>query len=93
MDLKDTEYFNELLQLNNAYRISRFGCTDTKKWQRTVDNKTTLDISIYSEGETEIYKLSDLAFFKSSRKLQSIEVDAFYFVRARNDAILVTRIN
>ncbi|GJZ69274.1 DNA helicase [Tanacetum coccineum] len=23
MDLKDTEYFNELLQLNNAYRISR----------------------------------------------------------------------
>ncbi|GJY38321.1 ribonuclease H-like domain-containing protein [Tanacetum coccineum] len=36
---------------------------------------------------------SDLAFFKSSRKLQSItlsiEVDAFYFVRAGNDAILL----
>nr|GEX24571.1 ribonuclease H-like domain-containing protein [Tanacetum cinerariifolium] len=53
MDLKDTEYFNELLQLNNAYRISRFGCTDTKKWQRTLDNKTTLDIIIYSEGENK----------------------------------------
>ncbi|GKC55216.1 hypothetical protein Tco_1077961 [Tanacetum coccineum] len=44
--------------------------------------------------ENDIVSLkSDLAFFKSSRKLQSItlsmEVDAFYFVRAGNDAILV----
>ncbi|GJR16599.1 hypothetical protein Tco_0799251 [Tanacetum coccineum] len=72
MDLKDTKYFNEFPQSNNAYRISRFGCTDTKKWQRTLDNKTTLDIIIYCEGETGIYKLLDSAFFKSSRKLQSI---------------------
>nr|GEZ28354.1 nucleic acid-binding, OB-fold protein [Tanacetum cinerariifolium] len=43
MDLKDTKYFNKLLQLNNAYRVSRFGCTDTKKWQRTLDNKTTVN--------------------------------------------------
>ncbi|GJW42840.1 DNA helicase [Tanacetum coccineum] len=27
MDLKDTDHFDELLQLNNAYRISRFLCT------------------------------------------------------------------
>ncbi|GJY29666.1 DNA helicase [Tanacetum coccineum] len=41
MNLKDTDYFDQLLQLNNAYRISRFLCTKTKKWQQTVDNETT----------------------------------------------------
>ncbi|GKC91185.1 DNA helicase [Tanacetum coccineum] len=51
MDLKDTEYFKELLQLNNAYRISWFGCTDTKKWQQTLDNKTTLNFGRYTSIE------------------------------------------
>ncbi|GKC57771.1 hypothetical protein Tco_1085369, partial [Tanacetum coccineum] len=51
MDLKDTEYFDQLQQLNNAYRISRFRCTDTKKWQRTLDNKTTLNFGRYTSIE------------------------------------------
>nr|GEW45259.1 hypothetical protein [Tanacetum cinerariifolium] len=48
MDLKDTDYFDQLLQLNNAYKISRFWCTETKKWQRTLDNKTTLNFGRYT---------------------------------------------
>nr|GEV11234.1 hypothetical protein [Tanacetum cinerariifolium] len=45
MDFKDIQYFD---QLNNAYRISRFTCTETKKWQRTLDNKTTLIFGKYT---------------------------------------------
>ncbi|GJR12333.1 nucleic acid-binding, OB-fold protein [Tanacetum coccineum] len=48
MDPKDTEYFDQLLQLNNAYRISRFLCTSAKKWQQTIDNKTTLLFGKYT---------------------------------------------
>nr|GEZ22480.1 hypothetical protein [Tanacetum cinerariifolium] len=48
MDLKDTDYFDQLLHLNNAYRISRFWCTKTKKWKRTLDNKTTLNFGKYT---------------------------------------------
>ncbi|GKB71935.1 hypothetical protein Tco_0933347 [Tanacetum coccineum] len=51
MDLKGTEYFDQLLQLNNAYRISCFWCTDTKKWQQTLDNKTTLNFGRYTSIE------------------------------------------
>ncbi|GJV71206.1 DNA helicase [Tanacetum coccineum] len=51
MDLKDTDHFDELLQLNNAYRISRFTCTPTKKWQQTLDNKTTLNFGRYTSIE------------------------------------------
>ncbi|GJZ31715.1 hypothetical protein Tco_0576762 [Tanacetum coccineum] len=51
MNLKDTDYFNEVLQPNNAYRISRFVCTETKKWQRTVNNKTTLLFGKYTSFE------------------------------------------
>nr|GEY09649.1 nucleic acid-binding, OB-fold protein [Tanacetum cinerariifolium] len=51
MDLKAREYFNQLLQLNNAYRISRFWCTETQKWQRTLDNKTTLNFGKYTSIE------------------------------------------
>ncbi|GKB97189.1 DNA helicase [Tanacetum coccineum] len=52
MDLKDTEYFDQLLQLNNAYKISRFWCTETKKWQRTLDNKTILNFGRYTSFDT-----------------------------------------
>ncbi|GJS59025.1 DNA helicase [Tanacetum coccineum] len=49
MNVKDTNYFNQLLQLNNAYRISHFVCTETKNWQRTLDNKTTLLFGQYTK--------------------------------------------
>nr|GEV79544.1 nucleic acid-binding, OB-fold protein [Tanacetum cinerariifolium] len=51
MDLKDEDYFDELLQLNNAYRIACFSCTPTKKWQQTLDNKTTLNFGKYTRIE------------------------------------------
>nr|GEX32834.1 DNA helicase [Tanacetum cinerariifolium] len=30
MNVRDTDHFNQILELNNAYRISRFVCTETK---------------------------------------------------------------
>ncbi|GJX74685.1 retrotransposon protein, putative, ty1-copia subclass [Tanacetum coccineum] len=50
MDLKGTQYLDRL-QLHNAYRISRFSCTDKKNWQRTLDNKTTLIFGKYTSIE------------------------------------------
>nr|GEV61801.1 ribonuclease H-like domain-containing protein [Tanacetum cinerariifolium] len=58
MDLKDTDYFNQLLQLNNAYRISRFMCTQTKIWDRTLPNQTTLLFGRY----TSIIPISNVDF-------------------------------
>ncbi|GJV28335.1 DNA helicase [Tanacetum coccineum] len=60
MDLKDTDYFNELLQLNNAYRISRFMCTGTKIWDRTLPSKTTLLFGRY----TSIVLISNADFLE-----------------------------
>ncbi|GJZ06172.1 DNA helicase [Tanacetum coccineum] len=51
MSLKDTKYFDQLLQLNNAYMILRFSCIESKKWQQTVDNKTTLNFGRYTSIE------------------------------------------
>nr|GEX40823.1 hypothetical protein [Tanacetum cinerariifolium] len=48
MDLKDTDYFSELLQLNDAYRISRFRCIITKAWDRTLLNDITLTFGRYT---------------------------------------------
>ncbi|GKC73958.1 nucleic acid-binding, OB-fold protein, partial [Tanacetum coccineum] len=42
MDAKDTEYFDELLQLDNAYRITGFSCEQTGPWERTLDNPVSL---------------------------------------------------
>ena len=39
MDVKDTQYFNQVLKLNAAYRISRFSCEEARKWQCTLDYK------------------------------------------------------
>ncbi|GJS66167.1 DNA helicase [Tanacetum coccineum] len=47
MNLKESDRFNQLLELN-AYRISRFVCIETKDWQRTVDNRTTLLFGKYT---------------------------------------------
>ncbi|GKE20017.1 nucleic acid-binding, OB-fold protein [Tanacetum coccineum] len=42
MDVKDTEYFDQLLQLKKAYRISGFSCEQTGVWERTLENPTSL---------------------------------------------------
>ncbi|GJY17792.1 nucleic acid-binding, OB-fold protein [Tanacetum coccineum] len=42
MDVKDTAYFDSLLQLHKAYRISGFSCEQTGLWERTLDNPTSL---------------------------------------------------
>nr|GEU60755.1 DNA helicase [Tanacetum cinerariifolium] len=48
MDLKDTDYFNQPMQLNNASRISCFMCTHTKTWDRTLPNDITLIFGRYT---------------------------------------------
>ncbi|GKB03653.1 DNA helicase [Tanacetum coccineum] len=58
MDLRDTDYFNDLLQLNNAYRISQFKCTTTKIWDHTLPNNTTLIFGRY----TSIIPISNTDF-------------------------------
>ncbi|GJV34111.1 DNA helicase [Tanacetum coccineum] len=58
MDLKDTEYFNDLLQLNHAYMISQFRCTPTKAWDRTLPNDITLTFGKY----TSIVPISNANF-------------------------------
>nr|GEV27545.1 hypothetical protein [Tanacetum cinerariifolium] len=42
MDVKDTDYFDQLLQHCRAYRISGFSCEQTGLWERTLDNPTSL---------------------------------------------------
>ncbi|GJZ85918.1 nucleic acid-binding, OB-fold protein [Tanacetum coccineum] len=42
MDVKDTEYFDQLLQLKKAYKISGFSCEQTGVWERTLENPTSL---------------------------------------------------
>ncbi|GKB86709.1 nucleic acid-binding, OB-fold protein [Tanacetum coccineum] len=42
MDAKDTEYFDQLLELHAAYRIASFNCEHTLPWERTLDNPTSL---------------------------------------------------
>nr|GEZ79714.1 hypothetical protein [Tanacetum cinerariifolium] len=42
IDVKDIAYFDRLLQLHKAYRISRFSCEQTGLWERTLDNPTSL---------------------------------------------------
>ncbi|GJT13486.1 hypothetical protein Tco_0860528 [Tanacetum coccineum] len=39
---KDTAYFDRLLQLHKAYRISGFNCEQTGLWERTLNNPTSL---------------------------------------------------
>ncbi|GJW62834.1 DNA helicase [Tanacetum coccineum] len=58
MDLRDLDNFNRQLQLNNAYRISRFKCAPTKIWDRTLPNNTTLLFGTY----TSIIPISNTNF-------------------------------
>ncbi|GKA39701.1 DNA helicase [Tanacetum coccineum] len=48
MDVKDMDHFSDLLQLNDAYRISRFRCIPTKTWDRTLPNDITLTFGKYT---------------------------------------------
>ncbi|GJZ46665.1 DNA helicase [Tanacetum coccineum] len=50
MDVVDTEYFNELLQLRATYRISGFGCEKTPSWERTLRNNTSLIFGKYVQA-------------------------------------------
>nr|GEU90872.1 hypothetical protein [Tanacetum cinerariifolium] len=42
MDVKDVEYFNQLLPLRKAYKILGFSCEQTGLWEQTLDNPTSL---------------------------------------------------
>ncbi|GJT02293.1 DNA helicase [Tanacetum coccineum] len=42
MDAQDTNYFDHLLQLHSAYRITGFSCEQTGPWERTLENPTSL---------------------------------------------------
>nr|GEY17715.1 retrotransposon protein, putative, Ty1-copia subclass [Tanacetum cinerariifolium] len=42
MDVTDTRYFGQLLQLDATYRISGFSCEKTPTWERTLHNDTSL---------------------------------------------------
>nr|GEW39822.1 nucleic acid-binding, OB-fold protein [Tanacetum cinerariifolium] len=42
MDVKDADYFNQLLQNHKVYRISGFSCEQTCHWERTLQNPTSL---------------------------------------------------
>ncbi|GJX42382.1 DNA helicase, partial [Tanacetum coccineum] len=42
MDAKDTKYFDQLLELHTAYRITGFSCEHTPPWERTLGNPTSI---------------------------------------------------
>ncbi|GJV69689.1 hypothetical protein Tco_1485198 [Tanacetum coccineum] len=42
MDVKDADYFNQLLQIHRAYKISGFSYEQTRQWERTFQNPTSL---------------------------------------------------
>ncbi|GJR27119.1 nucleic acid-binding, OB-fold protein [Tanacetum coccineum] len=42
MDLRSLTYFDQLLKLKKAYRISNFICENTKPYQQTLENKVSL---------------------------------------------------
>ncbi|GJQ94767.1 DNA helicase [Tanacetum coccineum] len=42
MDLNDAEYFDQLLQLQKAYRFSGFNCEPTDPWERTLPTRVSL---------------------------------------------------
>nr|GEY00810.1 hypothetical protein [Tanacetum cinerariifolium] len=51
MDSKDTEYFDQLLQLHSVYRITEFTCEQTLPWERTLDNPTSLTFGKYISAQ------------------------------------------
>ncbi|KAJ9559006.1 hypothetical protein OSB04_013620 [Centaurea solstitialis] len=51
MSFSDIEYFNQVMQLGSAYKISNFNCQQTKAWQRTLPNPTTLNFGRFTKFE------------------------------------------
>nr|GEX07660.1 hypothetical protein [Tanacetum cinerariifolium] len=42
MEIKDAEYFDQLLQLHKAYHFSGFSCEKTDPWERILPTQTSL---------------------------------------------------
>ncbi|KAJ9557470.1 hypothetical protein OSB04_012084, partial [Centaurea solstitialis] len=51
MSFNDIEYFNQVMQLGSAYKISNFNCEQTKAWQRTLPNPTTVHFGRFTKFE------------------------------------------
>nr|GEU96039.1 DNA helicase [Tanacetum cinerariifolium] len=51
MGLRDAEYFDQLLQLRQAYRFTGFSCEPTDKWERTLPTETSLIFGGYLQAE------------------------------------------
>ncbi|GJZ60892.1 DNA helicase [Tanacetum coccineum] len=47
MGVEDAEYFDQLLELHTAYRISGFSCDKTSPWEWTLENDTSLIFGKY----------------------------------------------
>ena len=50
LNVQYTKVFDQIFQLNAAYRISGFRCQETKMWQRTSRNITTPLFGKYTNG-------------------------------------------
>ncbi|GJX00443.1 hypothetical protein Tco_0184356, partial [Tanacetum coccineum] len=57
-DVQDTEYFNQLLRIKRAYRISGFSCEQTGPWERTLQNYTSLILGRF----TNLQEISNVGF-------------------------------
>ncbi|GKA41560.1 nucleic acid-binding, OB-fold protein [Tanacetum coccineum] len=51
MDVQDTQYFDQLLQLGRTYRISGFSCEKTPAWERTLQNETSFIFGRYLQAQ------------------------------------------
>nr|GEV91677.1 DNA helicase [Tanacetum cinerariifolium] len=49
MNIKDIDYFNRILQIGSAYRISNFICEPTSSYQQTLENKTSLHFGRFTK--------------------------------------------
>lgn len=52
MDVNDIQYFDQLLEKASAYKISSFSCEQTRSWQQTLPNLTTLRFGRFTKFET-----------------------------------------
>ncbi|GKC54693.1 hypothetical protein Tco_1077438 [Tanacetum coccineum] len=57
-DVQDAEYFNQLLRINRAYRISGFSCEHTGPWERTLQNCTSFIFGRF----TNLQEISNVGF-------------------------------
>ncbi|GJZ16355.1 hypothetical protein Tco_0552032 [Tanacetum coccineum] len=50
MDVVDTQYFDQLLQLGATYKILGFGCEKTPSWEQKLQNDTSLIFGRYLQA-------------------------------------------